>query len=39
MDALDEESPIREVFAIMPDDTLISTKGVEVPIVTVEYEE
>ena len=39
MDALDEESQIREVFAIMPDNTLISMKGVVVPIVTVEYEE
>lgn len=38
MDTLDEESPIRELITIMPDNTLISLKGVEVPIVTVEYE-
>ena len=39
MDTLDEESPIRELFTIMPDNTVIQLKGVDVQVVTVEYEE
>jgi hypothetical protein len=38
MNALEENSPLRQVFAIMQGGEPISLKDLEVPTVTVEYE-
>ncbi len=38
MDVLEENSPLRKVFAIMPCGELVSLNDLEVPTVNVEYE-
>ena len=38
MDVLEENSPLRQVFAIMPGGEPVSLNDLEVPTVTVEYE-